>query len=186
MSETSLENSRGCRSKVRERTCLVALASFTLLAACSKTTIPPEPPPPAGVVGLDEAGLERVRSQNHGRVLLINFWATWCEPCREEFPAIVQLHKTYRARGLSVVEVSMDEPESVPAVEEFLKSQRAEFGSYRQRFGDFAALVDKINPQWGGGIPASFLFDREGKLVHSWEGATSFQEFDSAVRALLP
>jgi hypothetical protein len=84
-----------------------------------------------------------------------------------------------------VVAISMDEPESVPAVEQFLKSQAADFGSYRQQFKDFEALVNSINPRWSGGIPATFLYDREGQLVESWQGATTLEEFESAVKPLL-
>jgi len=127
-----------------------------------------------------------MRERQRGRVLLVNFWATWCEPCREEFPALVRLHKTYRARGLSLVAISMDEPESVGAIEKFLKDQGAEFGSYRHNFRDFGAFVDTINPRWGGGIPATFLFDRKGKLLEGWQGATSFAEFEQAAKPLLP
>jgi thiol-disulfide isomerase/thioredoxin len=162
------------------------LTALLLCAGCSRFMIPSEPPPPRGVVDLDEAGWERVRARQHGRALLVNFWATWCDPCREEFPNLVRLHNTYRSHGLSVVAISMDEPESAPAIEQFLKSQGANFGSYRQHFKDFEALVNSINPRWGGGIPATFLFDREGRLVDSWEGATTFGEYESAVKPLLP
>jgi len=163
-----------------------SLALLLLCACCSHLVIPSEPPPPRGIVDLDETGWERLRAQQHGRVLLVNFWATWCEPCREEFPGLVRLHNTYRSRGLSLVEISMDEPESRPAIEKFLKSQGANFGSYRQRFKDFEALVNSINPRWGGGIPATFLYDRQGTLVESWQGATTFEEFEHAVKPLLP
>ena len=164
------------------------LAGFMLLmlaAACSNSAVPPEPPPPAGIVNLDEKVWEEIRARYRGRALLVNFWATWCEPCREEFPAIVKLHRTYRSRGLSVVAISMDEPESVSAIEEFLKSQGAQFGSYRHNFRDFSALIDTINPRWGGGIPATFLYDPQGQLVSSWQGATKYEEFESAVAPLL-
>jgi thiol-disulfide isomerase/thioredoxin len=163
-----------------------SLAGLLVFAGCSRSPIPPEPLPPKGVVDLDESGWERARVQQRGRVLLVNFWATWCDPCREEFPDLVRLYNTYRSRGLSVVAISMDEPESVPAIELFLKTQRANFGSYRQHFKDFEAVVNSINPRWGGGIPATFLYDREGRLVESWEGATSFEEFEKAVKPLLP
>lgn len=159
---------------------------LVLVAACSRSAIPPEPPPPAGIVDLNEEGWRELRARYHGRVLLVNFWATWCEPCREEYPALVKLYSAYRAQGLSLVAISMDEPESLPAIAQFLKSQGAQFGSYRHNFGDFAAFVDAVNPRWGGGIPASFLYDREGKLVASWQGATRFEEFERAVRPLLP
>jgi len=163
-----------------------SLAALLLCAACSHSTIPSEPPPPRGVVDLDETGWERLRAQQRGRVLLVNFWATWCEPCREEFPGLVRLHHTYRSHGLSVVAISMDEPESRPAIEQFLKSRGANFGSYRQQFKDFEALVNSINPRWNGGIPATFLYDRVGKLVQSWQGATKYEEFEGPVRRLLP
>jgi len=162
------------------------LAVLLLCADCSRFGVPPEPPPPKGIVDLDETGWKNVQAQQHGRVLLVNFWATWCEPCRDEFPNLVRLHNTYRSHGLSLVAISMDEPESRPAIEQFLKSQGANFGSYRQQFKDFEALVNSINPRWGGGIPATFLYDREGRLVQSWQGATSFVEFESAVKPLLP
>jgi len=162
------------------------LAALFLCAGCSRSVIPPEPLPPKGIVDLDEAAWEKVRAQQRGRVLLVDFWATWCDPCREEFPNLVRLHNTYRSRGLSLVAISMDEPESVPAIQRFLQSQGAKFGSYRQHFNDFEALVNSINPRWGGGIPATFLYDREGRLVNSWEGATTYQEFEDAVKPLLP
>jgi len=79
----------------------------------------------------------------------------------------------------------MDEPESVTAIEQFLKSQGAKFGSYRQHFKDFVALVNSINPSWGGGIPATFLYDRDGRLINSWQGATTFQEFEGAIKPQL-
>jgi thiol-disulfide isomerase/thioredoxin len=156
------------------------------LGGCSGSSAPSEPPPPARIVELDEAGWEKMRERHRGRALLVNFWATWCVPCREEFPALVRLHQTYRQRGLSLVAVSMDEPESVPEIEKFLKEQGAGFGSYRHNFADFGAFVDRVNPRWIGAIPASFLYDREGKLVASWQGATTYEEFERAVLAHLP
>jgi thiol-disulfide isomerase/thioredoxin len=161
------------------------LAALLLFTGCSHSAIPPEAPPPRGIVDVDETGWERLRAQQRGRVLVVNFWATWCEPCREEFPDLVRLYNTYRSRGLSVVAISMDEPESVPAIEQFLKSQGANFGSYRQQFKDFEVLVNSINPRWAGGIPATFLYDREGRLIESWQGATTYEEFEGAVKPLL-
>jgi len=162
------------------------IAALLLCAGCSHSVIPSEPPPPRGIVDLDENGWDRLRAQQRGRVLVVNFWATWCEPCRDEFPNLVRLHNTYRSHGLSVVAISMDEPESGTAIEQFLKSQGANFGSYRQHFKDFEALVNSINPRWGGGIPATFFYDRQGRLVESWQGATTFEEFERAVKPLLP
>ena len=159
-------------------------AVLVLTASCSR--VPPEPAAPAGVVNINEEAWREVKARHHDRVLLVNFWATWCEPCREEFPALVRLHSTYRGKGLSLVAISMDEPESVKEIEQFLKSEGAQFGSYRHNFQDFGAFIDTVNPKWGGGIPASFLYDRNGKLVVSWQGATNYKEFQEAVEPLLP
>ncbi len=164
----------------------VGLLWLAFLTTCSRPAVPPEPSPPAGIVDLNEDGWERLRDRYRGRVLLVNFWATWCEPCREEFPGLVRLDKAYRSRGLSVVAISMDDPESVSAIKQFLRSELATFACYRDNFRDFAALVDSINPKWGGGIPATFLYDRQGRLVQSWEGATSFEEFERDLRPHLP
>ena len=139
------------------------IAALLLCAGCSDSVIPSEPPPPRGIVDLDENGWDRLRAQQRGRVLVVNFWATWCEPCREEFPNLVRLHNTYRGHGLSVVAISMDEPESGTAIEQFLKSQGANFGSYRQHFKDFEALVNSINPRWGAAfLPPFFTTGRYG------------------------
>lgn len=171
----------------RVRTSWAKPASLlALVTVLSCSSVPPEPSPPGGIANLNEDGWREVKARQRGRVLLVNFWATWCEPCREEFPALVRLHDTYRGRGLSLVAISMDEPESVADIAKFLQSEGAQFGSYRHDFRDFGAFVDTINPQWGGGIPASFLFDRNGKLVASWQGATSYEEFEGAVKPLLP
>ena len=161
------------------------LAALLFVAACSRSNFPAEPAPPKGIVALNEAGWARVRAEQRGRILLVNFWATWCEPCRDEFPDLVRLHNAYRGRGLSVVAISMDDPEAVPAVEQFLKAQQANFGSYRQQFQDFEVVINSINPQWGGGIPATFLYDRQGRLAQSWEGTTLFKEFEDAVKPLV-
>jgi len=162
------------------------ICAVLLVMAASCSRVAPEPSPPPEIANLNEQGWQQVRAQHRDRVLLVNFWATWCEPCREEFPALVRLHNTYRGQGLSLVAISMDEPESTAEIQAFLKSQGALFGSYRHNFKDFGAFIDTVNAQWGGGIPASFLYDRNGNLVSSWQGATPYEEFERAIKPLLP
>ncbi len=166
--------------------CVATLVAAAFFAGCSSRALSPESPTATVTVrGIDETGWVELRQKHRGRVLLINFWATWCEPCREEFPGLVRLDHVYRARGLTVVGISMDAPTALPAVQRYLQLQGAGFTSYLYDFRDFATLVGGINPRWTGGIPATFIYDRDGRLVESWEGATSFEDFERVVRPLL-
>jgi thiol-disulfide isomerase/thioredoxin len=116
---------------------------------------------------------------------MITFWATWCGPCRDEFPDLVRLERAYRDRGFNLVAISMDEPGSEAAVSEFMNHFDARFPCYLQKFTDVNALVSLLNPRWEGGIPASFLYDREGQPVAWWEGEASFGDFARKVEPLV-
>jgi peroxiredoxin len=91
-----------------------------------------------------------------GKVVLLNFWATWCPPCRREMPDMEKLYQRFSGKGLVVLAVSDEKRETV---EDFLKKQNY----------TFPVLLDsdrKVNAAFGiEGIPNSFLFDRQGKLV---------------------
>src|SRR6476469_3779856 len=96
----------------------------------------PAPPLPAADASrltgeIDAPGLAAAIAKEKGRVVLVNFWATWCVPCRQEFPDLVKLDKAYRSRGLTVLGVSTDLAKDLPAVEKFLASSKPEFANYR-------------------------------------------------------
>ncbi len=162
------------------------LVSAALLLACSKSSLLISPGGPAVVADINEDGVRQLRAQHRGRVLLINLWATWCEPCRDEFPALVKLDRTYRERGLSVVGVSMDDDGTDAAIVKFLKSQGAEYPNYHRKFQDLETFANNLDPHWSGGIPSSFLYDRNGNIVKFWMGETKFEDFERQVRPLLP
>src|SRR5579884_2661221 len=77
-----------------------------------------------GLMPLDEAGFRKMVSSHHGRLLLVDFWATWCAPCREEMPKLIALHSRY-AKDLDLVTVSCDEPEAEAQAASFVASQGA-------------------------------------------------------------
>ncbi len=133
----------------------------------------------------DEHGLKAVLEKSRGRVIVLNFWATWCEPCREEFPDLLKLHGNYRQKGLSLILLSMDETDQGQAVKKFLREKGVNFESYIRSKSDFEAFVNSVDPNWIGGIPATFIFDRRGNRVTSLLGPQKYENLEGVVRSLL-
>jgi thiol-disulfide isomerase/thioredoxin len=134
---------------------------------------------------IDGPGFQREIEHHRGKVVLVDFWATWCKPCIEGFPHVVELHRRYADRGLVVVAVSMDEPKDKERVEKFLVKQGAAFDALLSRYGmgSEAAEVFGISA-----LPHYQIYDRQGKLVKSFASGgppIDPQEIDGAVEELL-
>ncbi len=117
------------------------------------------------VVG-DEVTLADWLAKSHGNVVLIDFWATWCGPCVQQFPHTVELAKQHKEEGLKVFAVSMDEPEDAPSVLDFLKRKNADFETLLTRYGIGAEFVNAFDIR--GDIPFYRLYDRKGELRYSF------------------
>ena len=141
----------------------------------------------AKLVGeLDASGLRDAVAKEKGRVVLVNFWATWCVPCREEFPDLVKLDKAYRARGLSVIGVSTDFEKQVPAAQKFVAGFGPEFPNFhKKQGGDDQDFIEAVDPKWGGELPFSVLFNRDGKRARTLSGKQSYASFEKEVLGLL-
>ena len=112
-----------------------------------------------------------------GKIRLVDFWATWCAPCREAIPDLKALHETYKDKGLTVLAISVDEPSQI--VEPFVRKMEI---PYTTLLGD-----EKVADAFGGivGLPTTFLIDRDGKIVDTFVGGTPKEVFESKIRALL-
>lgn len=141
--------------------------------------------PAVALPSVNESSLPRLIQDYEGQVVVLNFWATWCGPCREEFPYFVALDRARRDQGLVVLTISMDEPEDAAKAEAFLEKQGAEFPSYIRGFDDFEKFVNSIDPSWMGTLPATFVFDRLGKLRFRQFGEITRQQLNDAVDPLL-
>lgn len=115
-------------------------------------------------------------SDFHGKVVILDFWATWCPPCRREIPDFIALQSQYAGQGLQIVGVALDEPDKVKG---FAQSWGM---NYPVLLGDNA-----IANLYGGisGIPTTFLIDRTGKIAGRYEGFRSKEEFEAAIKQLL-
>jgi thiol-disulfide isomerase/thioredoxin len=145
----------------------------------SNTPLPPK------VAEIDEAALKSLLGAGAGRArpLLINFWATWCVPCREEFPDLVKIRGQYDESRLDFVLVSLDDPSDIEkAVPEFLSEQRAtDLTSYLLRAADESVAINLVDPEWSGELPATFLYDRSGSIVFKHKGRIKPAELRAAL-----
>lgn len=122
------------------------------------------------VTQVDFIGLKNVlkKSAEAKRPLLVNFWATWCPPCREEFPELVKIDAEYRSRNLDFVTVSLDDlAEITREVPQFLAEMKATMPAYLLKTADEEAAIAAIAPGWRGGLPLTVLYNAEGKMVYS-------------------
>lgn len=121
---------------------------------------------------------------DEGRATLVNLWATWCAPCREEFPDIVRLAAAHRDRGLRVLFVSADFDDQAPQVRAFLAQHHAP-EPWLLKTGDDQAFINGIDGRWSGALPATLVLDAQGNVTAFWEGRADYARFEQAVLPLL-
>jgi thiol-disulfide isomerase/thioredoxin len=142
-----------------------------------------------GATVVREIDLEALKKLLHretgtgARPLLVNFWATWCVPCREEFPDLVKINNDYAKRNLEVITISLDDPEEIKTtVPEFLREARAgELPAYLLNVIDPDIVINMIDPEWRGALPATFLYDPSGQMVFKHTGRFDARELRTAI-----
>jgi len=126
--------------------------------------------------------LSKVKS-SAGKTSVVNVWATWCQPCVEEFPHLVELYKKYSDKGLQLILVSADADEDRGRVIDFLSEQGVDFQTYIKAEPD-NEFVAAFGQEWSGALPATFIYNSKGELKKFWMGDASFEEFEAAFNAV--
>ena len=138
---------------------------------------------------IDEAGLKRLLTRGtapQDRPLLVNFWATWCDPCREEFPDLVRIDADYRQQGLDFIAISLDEKTDIQTiVPKFLREQRATMPVFILDVPDPGTIIQLVDPTWQGDLPATFLYDRNGNVTYKQRGLIKPAELRAAIDKLI-
>jgi thiol-disulfide isomerase/thioredoxin len=135
---------------------------------------------------IDLNGYNQIIAKYRGKPLVVNFWATWCEPCRSEFPMLVELAKQYAPQGLVVIGVSLDDNPDLNLVRHFLAESHPGFPNYREKPGiNVDAFYRGVNPQWRGTMPQTIFYGRDGHIARYLVGARPRAAFDGAIRLIL-
>jgi thiol-disulfide isomerase/thioredoxin len=170
----------------------VLFAATLSLAAEAAPAPDPASPAPAGspatprpTVAVAElpAILAAVRAPG-ARAVLVNVWASWCEPCREEMPELLRFYRDNRDRGLRLVLISADDEQERGTVERLLAAAAFDGPAFIKR-GDDMAFIDALDRRWSGELPSTFVFDGRGAKRRFWPGTITYRELERSVNALL-
>lgn len=158
--------------------CLAA-AVLVPLAACGEA--PGGPPQVGGQMPAYEArtleGEPAALASLRGNPVLLNVWATWCHPCREEIPALEELHREYGPRGLEVLGVSIDQGQQQAKIREFLGEFGATYPSWHDRDNEISTSFALM------GVPSTFLVGADGELL--WKHVGPVKADDAELRRLI-
>jgi thiol-disulfide isomerase/thioredoxin len=121
------------------------------------------------VTQIDAQGLKNLLKSN-GKPLLINFWATWCAPCREEFPELVKIGTDYKGK-VDLITVSLDELSEINGgVPKFLAQMKSESPAYLLKTPDDEVAIELVSKNWQGALPFTILFNVQGETIYSVQG----------------
>jgi thiol-disulfide isomerase/thioredoxin len=130
--------------------------------------------------------LKGLITQQREHPLLINFWATYCDPCREEFPDLVKIDKDYRPLALEFITISLDDVTDIKtSVPKFLGSMKATMPAYLLDVSDPEPAIDLVDPRWQGSLPATFLYNDKGEMVYRHIGRVNPEELRAEIEKVV-
>ncbi len=140
---------------------------------------------PVAVSLITPDGLKALRANTGGKMLMVNFWATWCGPCIEEMPHLLETYRRYRIRGLDFVTVSANYPDERTGVLKTLQSLHVTTRNYLFGIEDTAAMQAAFDRSWQAGVPFTMVIGPGGKVVYQEQGEISILPLRRAILANL-
>lgn len=162
----------------------VLLAS--LAAPAQKRKYSAAKTPKIVVEPINTDALKTLLTQQRQQPLLVNFWATFCDPCRDEFPDLVKIDKDFRPKSLEFVTVSLDDLTDIKtSVPEFLSSMKATMPAYLLDASDPEPAINLVDPKWRGDLPATFLYNEKGEVVYKHIGRVDVAALRAEIQKLV-
>jgi len=164
----------------------IMLLSFAAPAQRQKGRTAKPRKPVTVVSPIDTEALKGLLTKERQGPLLVNFWATFCDPCRDEFPDLVKIDKEYRPRDLEFVTVSLDDVEDIKtSVPEFLDSMKATMPAYLLNASDPEPAINLVDTNWRGDLPATYLYNEKGEVVYKHIGRVDLVELREAIEKVV-
>jgi len=160
------------------RLSLLAVVVSLLVGCKPRPSINPSSHPMAPEFALTDINGQRLDLASYrGEVVLLDFWATWCAPCKTEIPHFIDMQNKYGSQGLQVIGLSMDD--SVGPVKKFYAEEKINY--------PVAVADDKLAEAYGGvlGLPIAFLIDRDGRIIAKHTGETEAAVFEKEIEEAL-
>jgi len=162
---------------------IVLLASFAVPAQRKSRTARRAKPAPAkvSVEAINTDALKVLIAKPKDKPLLVSFWATWCDGCREEFPDLVKIDDDYRSKGLNFLSVTVDELEDKRLAVSFIEEMKAKMPVVLLNVPDKEPAIHAVDMNWDGALPATFLYDRTGNIVYRHFGKIKPEELRAII-----
>jgi len=178
--------------KLRHLLSIVLAMALGVIAAQSRTSRAPLPETLQNaalatasyeITVVDLEGLKKLlqRDPKEAHPLLVNFWATWCDGCREEFPDLVKIDDDYRPKGLNFLSVTVDELEDKRLAVSFIEEMKAKMPVVLLNVPDKEPAIHAVDMNWDGALPATFLYDRSGNIVYRHFGKIKPEELRAVI-----
>lgn len=130
--------------------------------------------------------IKQIFESSKGKVVLLNFWATWCKPCVKEFPELMKLYSNYKDKGFELVFISLDDISEVETkLKPFLTKSGVDFTTYYNTFAKPEELIDYVDKNWSGAIPQTYIYDKEGTMQVSILGNKTYEQFEKEITKYL-
>jgi thiol-disulfide isomerase/thioredoxin len=133
---------------------------------------------------MNQAGLKKAVASERGKVVVVNMWATWCGPCKVEMPSLVSFEKRHTSQNIKLILVAANEPEEEKAARKFLETSGFGSVAYIKQTTDDHKFIDSVDPKWSGALPATFVYDRSGKLIKSFYGIVDIGQLETLIKTL--
>jgi thiol-disulfide isomerase/thioredoxin len=131
---------------------------------------------------IDEVWLKEKIENREGKLLFINFWATWCVPCVEEFPDLVKIYNKHKDSDFEFLSISVDLPSEIETkVKPFLIKQAADFPVVVVKEKRSEEVINLINPEWNGAVPVTVIYDKKGNRIKFIPDARDYDFFNKSI-----